>query len=157
MDLIIQTFLGCGFIVFHIPPYLRRCLLANTQQEESDRELPKVQQKVKYQIPSLHYYMEQNTENIISKNVSLWLLGGGGGAHEERRHWWEQSWNFRDLEMLVSKWNLSSNPKIIDFLPNCIPYVVERTVEKEFALHILIDMKNPVKIVWNLISSREGQ
>lgn len=31
---------------------------------------------------------------------------------------------FRDLEMLVSKWNLSSNPKIIDFLPNCIPYMV---------------------------------
>lgn len=31
---------------------------------------------------------------------------------------------FRDLEMLVSKWNLSSNPKIIDFLLNCIPYMV---------------------------------
>lgn len=31
---------------------------------------------------------------------------------------------FRDLEMSVSKWNLSSNPKIIDFLPNCIPYMV---------------------------------
>lgn len=64
---------------------------------------------------------------------------------------------FGDLEMLVSKWNLSSNPKIIDFLPNCIPYMVSRTVEKEIALHILIDMKNTGKIVWNLISSGEGQ
>lgn len=59
--------------------------------------------------------------------------------------------------MLVAKWNLSSNPKIIDFLPNCTPYMVERTVEKESTLHILIDTKNAVKIVWNLISSREGQ
>lgn len=59
--------------------------------------------------------------------------------------------------MLVAKWNLSSNPKIIDFLPNCIPYMVERTVEKESTLHILIDTKNAEKIVWNLISSREGQ
>lgn len=58
--------------------------------------------------------------------------------------------------MLVSKWNLSSDTKIIDSLPNCIPYMVLRTVEKEIALHILIDMTNTVEIVWNLISSREG-
>jgi hypothetical protein len=41
---------------------------------------------------------------------------------------WEKvvrkSLNFQDFEMLVSKWNLSSNPKIIDFLPNCIPYMI---------------------------------
>lgn len=36
--------------------------------------------------------------------------------------------------------------------------MVLRIVEGEKkALHILIDIKNTVKIVWNLISSREGQ